>query len=128
MPGGRPLKYGNCWDLDELCFAYFEECDENKDPYTITGLALALETTRKTLIEYAEKPEFVNTIKYYKTMVENYAEKKLYTGNATGPIFALKNFDWSDRQEHQLTGKDEGPIEVKHTSLDLDGAKEAFNG
>jgi len=104
MPVGKPLKFGDCWQLDHDCFAYFEECDENGEPYTITGLALALETTRKTLIEYANRPEYVNTIKYYKTKVENYAEKNLFGRNPTGPIFALKNFGWQDKTQQEHSG------------------------
>lgn len=93
---------------------YFDECVKTEQPFTITGLALALDTTRETLLDYQKKPEFSDTIKRGKTRVENYAEQRLYAGSPTGAIFALKNFGWSDKQEHELFGKDGGDINHNH--------------
>lgn len=90
--------------LREKVDAYFAECDLKKDPYTITGLAVYLETSRQSLINYEDRPEFFDTIKGAKDKVEAYAEKRLFSGNATGPIFALKNFGWSDKQELEHSG------------------------
>ena len=70
-------------------------------PLTITGLALALDTTRQTLMDYQERDEFTDTVKRAKTVVENYAEKRLFGNNATGAIFALKNFGWKDKFENE---------------------------
>lgn len=48
-------------------------------PPTITGLALALGfATRKSLLEYEGKKEFVNTIARAKSRVEQYAEERLF--------------------------------------------------
>lgn len=87
-------------------------------PFTVTGLALSLGTTRKTLMDYEsidnapkrfsekEKQEFCNAIKRAKAFVENYAELKLLEGgHAAGPIFALKNFGWRDKQEMKHSGE-----------------------
>jgi hypothetical protein len=69
-------------------------------PYTITGLALALGTTRDLLIDYEDKDEFSDTIKEAKAKCHNYAERKLFEANATGPIFNLKNnYGWKDKTE-----------------------------
>ncbi len=69
-------------------------------PYTITGLALALGTTRDLLLDYAEKDEFSDTIKSAKAKCHNFAEKRLFEANATGPIFNLKNnYGWKDKTE-----------------------------
>jgi hypothetical protein len=58
------------------------------------------------LLEYEEREEFVNAIKRAKTRIEHFAEKHLYgVGQVTGPIFALKNFDWSDKQQTEHSGK-----------------------
>ena len=79
---------------------YFRECDTNNEPYTVTGLALALDMTREGLIHYANKDGFTDTIKKAKQRVEAYIEKKMYGNNVTGLIFNLKNnFGWVDRQE-----------------------------
>ena len=76
-------------------------------PYTITGLAMYLGTTRETLLEYEgevegreKSKEFADTIKEAKVKIHNWVEGRLYDGNAAGPIFNLKNnFNWKDRQE-----------------------------
>lgn len=124
MAGGRPLKYNNCLDLDIDCELYFESClyEDDDDygsyqkrdkpiPLTITGLALALGTSRQTLMNYENRGEFFDTIKRHKTRIENFAELRLYENNATGPIFALKNFGWKDKSEQDL--KVSGPVRIK---------------
>lgn len=99
--GGRPLKYKTKEELQEVIDKYFMECDRDKEPYTVTGLALALDIDRKTLLNYGEREEFFHTIKKAKSKVENYLEKRLIKDNsATGIIFNLKNnYGWKDRQE-----------------------------
>jgi hypothetical protein len=105
MPGGRPLKFESVEKLKEDCDKFFNECDEKEEPYTITGLALALKTCRQTLLTYEEKSEFLDTIKEAKLKCENYAEKRSYSGNAAGPIFCLKNYGWSDKLDLNVGGK-----------------------
>jgi len=77
-------------------------------PYTITGLALALDTSRETLLEYEERPEFVDTIKKAKDKCHNFVENSLLTSNPTGAIFNLKNnYGWKDKNETDLTSNGE---------------------
>lgn len=118
MPAGRPLKFGSLEELQHAIDAYFAECAETNTPYTITGLAIALKTCRQTLLNYEVLPEFLDTIKEAKLRVENYSEVRLHTAaSPTGPIFALKNFGWSDRIETDNThkGTDGGPIQTSLT-------------
>jgi len=96
---GRPLKFASLPKLRAAIDAYFAKCDKTKEPYTITGLALALKTSRETLMNYEKREQFFDTIKEAKVKVENYAEKKLFAGNPAGPIFSLKNFGWTDKQQ-----------------------------
>ncbi len=98
---GRPLKYKSVEEMQLIIDNYFKECDEKQKPYTITGLALALDMTRLGLINYENKDEFMNTIKKAKLKVEGYAEEQLYKGgNTAGVIFSLKNnYNWVDKQE-----------------------------
>ena len=94
---GRPLKFKSSEEVEQLGKTYFIKCIENKEPITITGLALSLNSTRQQLIEYENKEQFKDTIKMLKTVCENYAEKKLFKGsNQTGAIFALKQYGWQD--------------------------------
>ena len=121
-PGGRPLKFPDVEALEALIQAHFDECvsktytDANGvkhlEPLTITGLALALGTTRKTLLDYEEKGEFSYTIKQAKTVVENYAEKRLFGTSPTGAIFALKNYGWKDKTESEITGANGDPLSM----------------
>jgi hypothetical protein len=98
---GRPLKFDSPEQIEKIGEEYFKMCDESGRPYTITGLALALDTDRRTLVSYGEKEEFFNTIKKLKSKVEGYAEEALYrNSNTAGVIFNLKNnYGWVDKQE-----------------------------
>lgn len=72
-------------------------------PYTITGLALALDTSRETLINYEDKEEYFDTIKRAKIKCQNYAERSLFSTTPTGPIFNLKNnYGWQDKTEQNI--------------------------
>ena len=100
-PGGRPPKYETPEEMQILIDKYFADCDNNEKPYTITGLALALDLDRVSLLNYADKEEFFSTIKKAKLRVENYLEQRLINDSSTtGLIFNLKNnFGWKDRQD-----------------------------
>ena len=121
MPAGRPLKFDSVEELQKAIDVFFADCDSKEEPYTITGLALALDTSRRVLCEYEERDQFSNAIKRAKLRVENYCEKRLHTASSpTGPIFALKNFDWSDKVQNEHTGKDGGAIRHEHLKVSDD--------
>lgn len=98
---GRPLKY-TVEEIETLAAKYFDET--SPEDWTITGLALALETTRQTLVNYEEKDEFIDTIKKIKTKVENQYELSLRRHGRSGDIFGLKNFGWRDKSEVEQSG------------------------
>lgn len=100
MAGGRPKKFNSPEDLQDKVDAYFEECDMNGKPYTMSGLALALDIDRKTLVNYSKDEKFFPTIKKARQKVETYLEESLQTGSVAGVIFNLKNnFGWKDKTE-----------------------------
>lgn len=69
-------------------------------PYTITGLSLALDTSRETLLDYKEREEFSDSIKKAKLRCEHYNEQMLFSTTPTGTIFNLKNnYGWKDKTE-----------------------------
>lgn len=111
MPVGRPLKFQSVEELESAIDAYFAS---DPKPITITGLALALDTSRETLIDYQGRPEYSDAVKRAKMRCEHYAEKMLFTGRngAAGPIFALKNYGWRDHQDVNLGGQQGNPVEV----------------
>lgn len=94
---GRPLKFASVEELQEKINDYFNNTLEEE--LTITGLALALDTDRQTLINYQNREEYFDTIKKAKTRIEHSYEKALRKNGRTGDIFALKNFGWTDKQE-----------------------------
>jgi hypothetical protein len=130
---GRPLKFKSAKELQKKIDEYFESCFEEwwyqdkqgnwhqnldrngeplkiqKRPFTISGLALHLGTSRQTLINYEEKQEYFDTIKNAKARIENYTEEQLFNAeakNMTGIIFNLKNNygQWADKQELEHSG------------------------
>lgn len=95
----RPAFYETNEQLEKEIDRYFNETQD--DDIAITWLALFLWfTSRAALLNYEEKPEFVNTIKKAKFMVELMYEKRLIKRGNGWDIFALKNFDWKDKFEN----------------------------
>ena len=106
MKAGRKPKYEKAEDFERVAESYFAACDKDNPP-TMAGLSLALGfSTRKSLLDYSEKPEFVTVIKKARTRLEEAVEKRLFGPNATGAIFWLKNHSgYVDRQEREISGK-----------------------
>ena len=104
MKGGKngaPFKYNTDKQILDIADVFFANCDAKSEPYTITGLALALDTDRKTLMAWENSDRLCNTIKKIKSKVEEYVERRVAMGKippAVG-IFMLKNFGWTDKQE-----------------------------
>lgn len=104
---GRPPKYKTVEELQLVIDKYWEDLRLGLPPAipTVTGLALALNMSRRCLVEYGEKEEFSNTIKKAKQKVEVFNESKLISGNSVaGVIFNLKNnFNWKDKTEQEVS-------------------------
>ena len=136
-PVGRPMKFQSVEELERKIEEYFDSCYEEvwykeKDeqtggerwvpvydrygeikkqlarPFTITGLALHLGTTRRTLLDYEERnDEFSHTIKKAKLRIENFYEEQLSINkNTAGIIFNMvNNYGWVNRQDNNVTAK-----------------------
>jgi hypothetical protein len=106
--GGRPLAL-SVEGVKARGEKFFSDCDANKKPYTLSGLALACGFyDRRQMREYEARERFGPTIKRLLTRVEQYAEEHLHTSMPTGPIFALKQLGWRDVTE--LVGAGGGPL------------------
>lgn len=129
MGAGRPVKYKTAEELEDLINEYFDSkvpeyvfgpdgklVTNSKgtpiikaNPPTITGLALHLGfNSRGTIYEYEKKnDEFSDAIKKARLRCECYAEEMMLSGSChpAGPIFALKNYGWSDQQEIKHSGQ-----------------------
>jgi DNA-packaging protein gp3 len=99
---GRPRKWEKPEDLIAVLNKYFEETP--MEEYTITGLALAMGTSRQLLMDYQNRPEFKEIVNEAKLIIEHSYEISLRKHGRSGDIFALKNFGWKDRQEEDNSG------------------------
>lgn len=133
---GRPLKFSSAEELQEKIDNYFKHCDEEcklfvdektgkskviYKPYTVSGLAVYLDTTRDLLIDYAEKDEFSDTVKRAKAKIAASLEERTLTGayNSTFAIFSFKNnFGWRDKQEVSDTTQQDYEQYLKSKSKD----------
>ena len=100
---GRPPYFSTVEEMDDAIERYFDEADARKWPYTIPDLAFALGfTSRQSLLNYSNKPIFMDTIKRAKLRIEGQRARQLVQrqGIVAGQIFDLKNnFGWRDQQE-----------------------------
>lgn len=72
----------------------------NVKPLSITGLAVHLETSRQTLINYESKEDFFDTIKRAKAICEQYVEDGMFEGKfspVVGIFNAKNNYGWEDK-------------------------------
>ena len=98
--GGRPLLFKTPDELQEAVDAYFD----NELRPTLAGLAVHIGVGRKTLYNYDKRDEFLHIIKKAREKVEAIYESRLiYEQSPTGVIFALKNMDWRDKTETDVT-------------------------
>lgn len=96
----RPKLYTSVNKMEDDIKKYFADCDKRKVPYTMSGLANALNMSRQSLINYSNDDEFFDTIKKARANVEQQLEENALSGktNSTFTIFNLKNnFGWIDR-------------------------------
>lgn len=116
MPAGRPRLIASPEEMLERGYEYFEQCKKEESPILITGLALALGLSgREALSEYGRRDEFSATVKELKSVVERYAESRIFGNNPAGAIFALKNYGWTDKQDLNLGGQENNPIQAAVT-------------
>lgn len=112
---GRPRKYTDPQVMQDIIDGYFAECDAKDEPYTVSGICLALDLDRATLIDYQKLDKFRNTVNKSKLRVEQNMEKRALKNesNVTMSIFSLKNnFNWKDKSEVDSTVKQESIIKI----------------
>lgn len=104
MPGGKPRNFNTPEELQASCDAYFDKCDRENKPYTITGLALGLGfCDRQSIYDNEKIPEYSCIIKASRLRVECGYESNLHHSNTTGSIFALKSMGWKDGDSESNT-------------------------
>ncbi len=122
MPAGRPPIFDSPDKLQDEIDLYFKEGVTKKkviigkapnnytidvEVPTISGLCYFIGfESRQSFYDLEKREGFSYTIKKARLFIERHYEELLQTGNTVGAIFALKNFDWSDKQEidHKVEG------------------------
>ena len=101
--GGRPLKFKSVEELQEKIAEYFKWAEEKGKPLTIERLCCFLKTERQTLLNYADKDEFFDTLKEAKQIIYASKTEMLNTkeGNTAGIIFDLCNNGDGYTNSHQ---------------------------
>jgi hypothetical protein len=102
---GRPRLFKSVEEFKELSDAYFRENEGGRISWT--GLCLAVGADSRQALDRYKKgehgAEFVGPIKIALMIVENYYEE---TTDGAKSIFILKNFDWKDKQEIDMTTRE----------------------
>jgi hypothetical protein len=111
----RKTSLKNAKQVDQKAGEYFERCDENKKPYAISGLAMALGLSRKELLCRQHEGAIGKAIKKALAQCELSAEERLLNGkNVSGVIFSLKsNWGWTDKPESEGKEKDSTPLKIE---------------
>lgn len=119
--GGQPPLYSCAEDLENKIIEYFDYCNENNEPLTVTGLALFLGfESRQSLYDYKKKNVYSYIIKRATLVIENGYEKNLHGDKNTGSIFALKNMGWIDTHKVDTTTETERQIfKIGDTELEF---------
>jgi benzoyl-CoA reductase/2-hydroxyglutaryl-CoA dehydratase subunit BcrC/BadD/HgdB len=118
----RPKLYTKVEDMEKIIKKYFDECDKKEKPYTMSGLAYALDMDRKSLLNYSKDEKFFPTIKKAKEKVEQQLEENALSNksNSTFTIFNLKNnFGWKDtiiQENKEISKVDELLEELKNNA------------
>lgn len=105
---GRPRKFQDIQTFQAAIDAYFKRQQRYGKPFTMHGLARALECSRQTIINYERYDDaipFVDAIKSARERVAEWTEEGLWRKgqHPAGPIFSLKNnFGWQDVQSMQV--------------------------
>ena len=119
-PGGRPNKFQDIDAFTEEIERYFKKCDQEERPYTVTGLAAALDTDRSVIIDVENgkngyNQQFSHAIKSAKRKILSQQEERLVSGkcNPAGLIFSMKNnYGWRDKVDLDVDQRNSGTIEI----------------
>ena len=76
----RPKLYSSVEDMKKIIDKYFEMCDEKEKPYTMSGLAYALDMDRRSLLNYSKDEKFFPTI---KKAGDSFLSKLIYSSKKT---------------------------------------------
>ena len=74
---GRP-RIESPAEMERLVEEYVTKCHEEEEPLTLTGMILHLGlSSRQSLDQYGERPEFTDSVEKAKLLIENQYQRKL---------------------------------------------------
>ena len=97
------MKFESVEILNSKIEDYFAEIPMKEQ--TITGLAIYLNTSRETLMNYENRDEFFDAIKSAKDRIEYAYEMRGLAVGGAFDIFRLKNMGWKDKTESEINAK-----------------------
>ena len=103
----------------KACDSYFSLCKQDNQKPTMSGLAMALGTNRRTLLKwYSGETRVYNReiIQQYFDLLESFDELMLKEGkiNPVGAVFIMKNnYGYTDKTEVKITDDDLTEEEIK---------------
>jgi hypothetical protein len=96
----RPRVFEEAEELQGAIDGFFLDAKVKNEKVTMSGLAYYLGfADRQSLYDYEKNDKFSCTIKRALLRIEQSYETALYGNSVAGPIFALKNMGWRDKQE-----------------------------
>ena len=103
---GRPRVIATPEEMDKLIDGYIKICKDARppEPLTLTGMILALGLSSRESFDHYKTygDEFSDSVKRGKLFIEHGYELRLHGTVATGSIFALKNFGWTDKPPEEI--------------------------
>ena len=103
---GRPRRYERPEEMEAIIDAYFQDCEDNNKPLTLSGLVLALGfSSRQSLLNYSKRSEDYWTLyARAKLRAEAYWERLLFKRSTfRAARFVLTCcFGWTDPYKDAL--------------------------
>lgn len=96
---GQPLRYETPQHLTDAINKYFDET--NFTEYSVTGLALEI-GSKQLLLDYQKRDGYSHVVNQAKLIIEHSYEMDARENGGAFNIFALKQFDWTDKQDIDL--------------------------
>lgn len=116
---GRPPLFKS---PDEMLERGLEYLRLNPSRPLISGMADYLGTSRQSLWNYEQKPEYADIIQYLKNRVEMVHEARLFEDSCTGSMFFLKGYmKMSDRHDLNISGEMITKVERVVLKREVDG-------
>lgn len=125
---GAYRKYKTPKELQKHIDKYFQSCDSQMKPYTLSGMAAYLGITTGTLRTYHNKakaglipPEYADVVVMARQKIEEFAETQLYTrdGSRGGEFVLRAGFGWQTKSERNVDKINKKRLEIQQTESRL---------